>query len=148
MVSGCGHGVVAHFFQTSAGMLEQRLSHKRAWDFMFRVELPIQNQMVFNFGFDPATLSLIAGALSPVVALLCGVWAEKCRRRRKRFELPQKEKLLRPPGYSLRKQIEALEEKVLWDFVLSMGFCGIAAAFIPILCLRRRLFTAEPKSPI
>lgn len=89
--------------------------------------------MAFKFGFDLATLSLLAGALAPVGALWIAVYVERQRRRAVKWEAPQKEKLLRPPGYSLRQQIEILEDRLLNFLLLSMGLCGITAAFMPVL---------------
>src|SRR3954451_2731832 len=98
--------------------------------------------MVFNFRFDLATLSVIAGMLAPVAALWIAATAERRRRRVNNIQMPQKEKLLRPAGYSLSQQIDKLNERLLIFLIASMGFCGIAAAFLPVLT--RALAGAAP----
>src|SRR4051812_44356034 len=93
--------------------------------------------MVFNFGFD---WTFIAGLLTPVIALLAGLRIDRWRRRTKHFEPPQSEKLLRPPGYSLTREIDRVQDRLLTLLVVSMALCGITAAFMPVFM---RTFTAN-----
>jgi len=61
-------------------------------------------------------LAPLAG-LVPLL-LLCGILWMVSKKREQTFKTPLTQRLLRPPGESLRKQIEELDDK-LWDKILS-----------------------------
>lgn len=74
-----------------------------------------------------ALLAVIFAAFVPVVVLVAAAALD--RRQRERTEsAPQKERLLRPPGYSLALRLDEIQEKFLSDFLLASGLCGIAGA--------------------
>ena len=80
--------------------------------------------------------SLVAGAL--VLGSFWGLfWPKKRRREERKERPPQREKLLRPAGYSAMRRVEALSEKWMSAAARAVGagvFFGlIAGTFYPLL---------------
>jgi hypothetical protein len=74
---------------------------------------------------DLLTVSMWSAALLPALGLLA--WLEFERRRRQATEKPpQAERLLRPPGHSLFKRLEELQDAVLSRVLFACALCAFA----------------------
>jgi hypothetical protein len=76
---------------------------------------------------NSSTLPIVIAAFVPLVVLVVAVVIDR-KRREQTEKPPQQEKLLRPPGYSLALRLDDLQDKILNDFLLACGLCGIAGA--------------------
>lgn len=74
---------------------------------------------------NATTLLTALGALVPPSVLLLGVVHER-RKRAAEVRNPQSEKLLRPPGHSLSKRLDHLNNSVLENAIYSMFACILA----------------------
>src|SRR5262245_47702882 len=72
------------------------------------------------------TVYLFLGVLPMVIA---SWFIQRCREERNGKET-QKEKMLRPPGYSLRKNLEKLDERMWLAFMICMAAPGGIAATV------------------
>ncbi len=81
------------------------------------------------FNFSPTTAAALIGFLTPAVVILVGV--AKDRRIQKQMEQsPQREKLLRPPGYSLSNRLIDLGDRLFVALAMAGFVSAMAATFI------------------
>src|SRR5687768_13296191 len=81
---------------------------------------------MFTFGWDLATLSFLVSAFAPALVVLFALWIDQYRRRHRRSKkTAQKEKILRPPGYSLSMRLEALTDDLFNKIIGSIVLCGL-----------------------
>lgn len=81
----------------------------------------------FNFTVEQWAMGV--GALVPVVVSCVGVWKDR-RDQAKTASMPQKERLLRPPGHSLSTQLEEAADSLLFQMLIACGACGFAGLAI------------------
>lgn len=81
--------------------------------------------MAIGLNLDVQNLSLIVGAVAPVLGILGGLFLERRRRRARGVKPPQQEKLLRPPGYSLSIRLDDL-----WDKTLNRSFAAVIISVV------------------
>jgi hypothetical protein len=62
----------------------------------------------------------------PVAVLAMAVFWEVHRRKRRKEKPPISEKLLRPPGYSLRRQIEKLDERAMMGLFTTLTIATLS----------------------
>jgi len=77
-------------------------------------------------------LLLFAGCI-PVLILLAAVSIERWRRKRKGERQPLSEKLLRPPGYSLQRKLEDLNDDFNGWFAGAFLFSALAIIFASVV---------------
>jgi hypothetical protein len=73
-------------------------------------------------------LLLSAGCI-PALILLAAVSLERWRRKRRGERQPLSEKLLRPPGYSLQRKLEDLNDRFMTRFMAAFLFSSLAVIF-------------------
>lgn len=69
----------------------------------------------------------LVGAIPIIVTTAAILWEQ--RNRKLRFQSPQAEKLLRPPGYSLSIKLDQIVDRLTFEFLAAFGLCVIAGAF-------------------
>jgi len=84
---------------------------------------------MINFSIDLGTMGLLAGALTPAAVVAIGFWWDK-RGRARTERSPQKEKLLRPPGHTLSKQLNDTSDALLTKVCVACGACAMAGLLI------------------
>jgi len=86
---------------------------------------------------------LLSAGCIPALILLAAVFIERWRRKRRGERQPLSEKLLRPPGYSLQRKLEDLDDAfIAWfmgTFLFSLGAIGAFAA-MPADAIGRFMF--------
>lgn len=76
------------------------------------------------FDFKTCLFFFIVGGFLPLAVILILAFRARSRRRALGVKAPQKEKLLRPPGYSLMLEADKLAERGLNQLLIAFLLCG------------------------